>query len=139
MAHFAEIDESGKVLQIIFVNNEDILDENGNESEWVGILYCKNLFGGNWVQTSINESFRRSFAVVGGLYSKKHDVFLRPIPYPSWILNEDKFIWEPPVEKPNDKFKYRWDESTLSWVEIPFDEMPPFLQQRYLNKTKLTD
>jgi hypothetical protein len=135
MAHFAELDQNGKVLQVIFVNNEDILDENGEESEWVGILYCKDLFGGNWVQTSRSGSFRRSFAVIGGLYSSEHDVFLRPNPFPSWTLNEDKFIWEPPVEKPSDKFKYEWDEKSLSWVEIPFEKMPPLLKARYANES----
>jgi hypothetical protein len=46
--------------------------------------------------------------------------FWLPQPYPSWVKGADD--WEAPVEYPifdqeNPKH-YRWDEATLSWVEI---------------------
>ena len=45
MAHFAELDQNNVVTQVIVISNDDILDENGNESEQVGIQFCKNLYG----------------------------------------------------------------------------------------------
>ena len=47
MAHFAEIDSNldNVVLRVLVIGNEDILDENGEESEALGIAFCKSLFG----------------------------------------------------------------------------------------------
>jgi hypothetical protein len=59
MAHFAEIDESNKVLRVIVVNNSDIIDSEGNECEDLGKQFCSNLLGGNWIQTSYNGTFRK--------------------------------------------------------------------------------
>jgi hypothetical protein len=63
MAHFARI-ENGIVNQVIVINNEVILDENGTEQESIGIDFCKSLYGPHteWVQTSYNGSFRGKYA-----------------------------------------------------------------------------
>ena len=54
MAHFAQLDENNVVINVIVIHNNDILDENGNESEEVGIKFLKSIFGEatRWVQTS---------------------------------------------------------------------------------------
>ena len=46
MAHFAEIDSNldNVVLRVLVIGNDDILDENGEENEAIGIAYCKSLF-----------------------------------------------------------------------------------------------
>lgn len=36
-------------------------------------------------------------------------------PYPSWIGNEEKMEWEPPVPFPTEG-QYYWDEPTTSWI-----------------------
>ncbi len=64
MAHFAKI-ENGIVTEVIVVNNEVILDENGIEQEEIGKQFCADLFGGEWVQTSFNASFRGKYAGLG--------------------------------------------------------------------------
>jgi hypothetical protein len=78
MAHFAQIDERGTVLQVIVVDNADILDESGQESEDIGKQFCKNLLGGEWVQTSYNGSFRQQYASIGSTYDAVNDVFVSP-------------------------------------------------------------
>jgi hypothetical protein len=85
MAHFAEIDGSNKVLRVIVVSNNDIIDQNGNESEQLGKDLCNRLLGGNWVQTSYNANFRGSFASIGCLYDPIQDIFYAD---PSTISNE---------------------------------------------------
>ena len=40
-------------------------------------------------------------------------------PYPSWVFNEDVCGFYAPVAMPIDSKRYRWDESTISWVEVP--------------------
>lgn len=80
MAHFAELDETNIVKQVIVVHNNELLDENGNESEQKGIDFCVNLFGGTWIQTSYNENFRGKYAGIGYLYDPVNDVFVTPEP-----------------------------------------------------------
>lgn len=36
----------------------------------------------------------------------------------SWVFNEEKCIFVPPLPYPTDGKRYRWDEPTVSWVEI---------------------
>ena len=118
MAHFAELDDTNVVQRVIVVGNNDLLDENGNESEQKGIDFCVNLLGGIWKQTSYNATFRKNYAGAGYLYDPILDAFIQPQPYPSWILNETTCQWESPVPYPTDGKTYYWDETTISWVEI---------------------
>lgn len=76
MAHFAKINSYGYVTQVIVVDNKDIINENGVEDESVGAEFCKNLLGGEWVQTSYNANFRNKFAGVGDYYDKERDIFI---------------------------------------------------------------
>jgi hypothetical protein len=96
MAHFAELDANGIVLQVIVVGNEMILDANGNESEELGIAYCRSLFGQNtqWIQTSYNGNFRKNFAGVRATYDANRDAFLPPKPEgDQWVLDENTCQW----------------------------------------------
>lgn len=123
MAHFAQINEQGTVLNVIVVNNSDILDESGQESEAVGKQFCQNLLGGEWVQTSYNGNMRKQYASIGGRYDQVNDVFILEQPYPSWVLDEN-FDWQAPVPMPNDGQMYLWDEDNQQWVAVPIEEQP---------------
>lgn len=56
-------------------------------------------------------------AVIGGIYNEELNKFINPKPYPSWTLNEETCIWEAPSAKPENGY-YRWDEFSVSWVEM---------------------
>jgi len=124
MSHFAQLDEENRVLQVIVVANELLLDDNGNEVEQKGIDFCKSLLGQDtrWVQTSYNNSFRKCFASANFTYDAEKDVFIPPSPgYPSWTFNEDTWAWEAPVPMPSidtleDGCWYHWVESKQKWV-----------------------
>ncbi len=120
MAHFAQLDDDNFVLQVIVVNNSDCLDENGNESEAVGVAFCKSLLGDatRWKQTSYNSNMRFNYAGIGYQYDPIRNAFIAPKPYPSWALNETTCQWDAPVPYPIDDKRYRWDEPTTSWVEV---------------------
>jgi hypothetical protein len=53
MAHFAKIGINGKVIDVIKVNNEVILDSNGNESEINGIDFLTKLNWLGYLETNI--------------------------------------------------------------------------------------
>jgi hypothetical protein len=119
MAHFAQLNENNKVLQVIVVANEELM-ENGIESEHKGIAFCKTLLGAdtNWVQTSYNSTIRKNYAGIGYTYDPIADHFFAPQPYPSWILDTDA-RWQAPTPMPTEEGKFfTWDEPTISWVEV---------------------
>jgi hypothetical protein len=125
MAHFAQL-ENNIVTQVIVVNNQDILDENGQESEQKGIDFCSNLLGGTWLQTSYNGNIRKNYASVGHTYDEGRDAFIAPKPYASWVLDQTTAQWKAPIDYPTktpvdystDEKKYTWDENTTSWKEL---------------------
>ena len=120
MAHFAQLDDDNFVLQVIVVHNNDCLDENGNESEAVGVAFCKSLLGDatRWKQTSYNGNMRFNYAGIGYQYDAIRNAFIPVKPHQSWVLNETTCQWGAPTPMPNDDKRYRWDEPTTSWVEI---------------------
>lgn len=122
MAHFAKLDSDNIVIRVSVVDNPKILDENGNESEQVGIDYLTKLHGySNWKQASYNGNFRKNFPGTGYRYDENLDAFIAPKPYPSWILNEETCIWEAPVPLPEDakpEDLYGWDEELGHFVKL---------------------
>jgi hypothetical protein len=83
MSNFAQIDESNVVIQVIVVNENECLVD-GVETESKGIEFCKSLFGGNWLQTSVTGYIRGKYAGIGDTYDAQLDIFIAPeIPTPS--------------------------------------------------------
>jgi hypothetical protein len=107
MAHFAELDENNIVLRVIVVPDEH---------ELYGELWCNNLLGGRWKQTSYNGTIRKNYAGAGYTYDTARDAFVPPQPYPSWVLDAETCQWQSPVAYPDDGLQYAWDEAALSWV-----------------------
>ena len=118
MAHFVEIGLNNTVLRVIVVHNNELLDENGVEQESKGADFCRNLFGGTWLQTSYNGNIRKNYAGIGFTYDAQLDAFIPPQPFPSWVLNETTCLWEAPVPYPQDGKRYIWDEAAQTWVEV---------------------
>jgi hypothetical protein len=77
MAHFAQLDESNIVTQVIVVNNNELLS-NGIESEVRGADFCQTLLGGRWIQTSYNGNIRKNYAGIGYTYDAVRDAFIAP-------------------------------------------------------------
>ncbi len=78
MAHFAQVSNQNIVIQVITVNNSDILDGNGQESEIIGQVFCNKLLGGTWFQTSYHAKIRGKYAAIGDVYDKEKDIFYDP-------------------------------------------------------------
>jgi hypothetical protein len=78
MAHFAKLDENNKVIEVIVVSNDNIVDENGEENEEIGIQFCRIIQGQNtnWKQTSYNGNFRGRYAGIGMYYDEINDEFI---------------------------------------------------------------
>ena len=123
MAHFAELDADNIVVRVIVVNNAELLDANGQEQEAIGVAFCQSLFGGTWVQTSYNGSFRMRFAGQGYAYDQNHDAFIAPKPFSSWLFSDNILDWVAPVAYPEDGNRYIWDEDTTSWTMLNLQQI----------------
>ena len=116
MASFAKIGLNNKVIEVLSVNNEVLLDSNGVEQEDNGIDFLTKLTGwAIWKQTSYNANFRKNFAGIGMTYDEDKDVFIPKKPFSSWVLNENTCQWEAPVVYPNDGQRYNWNEENQTW------------------------
>lgn len=118
MAHFAKLDKNNLVVTVVVGRDED----NGKEDELsarTGDVYKQtsyNTRGG--VHQLGGTPFRKNYAGIGFLYDPLRDAFIPPKPYPSFVLNENSCLWEPPIPYPQDGKKYKWDEATVSWSEV---------------------
>lgn len=124
MAHWAEIDSNSRVLRVT-------VGDNAEQDE--GLAWITANLGGTWAKTSYNTyggqhlyggtPLRYNYAGEGYTFSTSPEwdtqggAFIPPQPYPSWTLNADTALWDAPSPMPADG-RYRWEEPTLSWVEV---------------------
>jgi hypothetical protein len=79
MAHYAQIDETNTVTNVIVVNNETINNLPYPESEPVGQAFIASLgLEGLWLETSYNANFRGCFAGIGFTYDAEQNIFVAP-------------------------------------------------------------
>jgi hypothetical protein len=112
MAHFAKLDADNKVTWV-GVFRDDETEET--------VTLRK---GGVWKKTSYNTlggvhklggtPLRKNYAGIGYAYDAGRDAFIPPQPFPSWTLNEETCLWDPPVPHPGGMVQ--WDEDLLDWV-----------------------
>jgi hypothetical protein len=118
LSHYALLDENNIVIQVVVASRAD----DGKEAEF------RQRSGENYRQTSYNTQggvhllggtpFRKNYAGIGYYFDEERDAFIPSKPYPSWTLNEDTCLWEPPVPYPADGKQYTWDEEIINWVEV---------------------
>ena len=127
MAHYAFLDESNIVTEVIVGKNEG---EEGTDWE----VHYGNFRGQRCKRTSYNTiagvhnsggvPFRKNYAGIGYIYDGTRDAFIPPKPYPSWLLDEDTCQWGAPVPMPDDGELYNWDEAAGEWVALQQDPEP---------------
>jgi hypothetical protein len=120
MASFAKLGLNNKVIEVLSVHNNELLDSNGVEQEVNGIDFLTKLTGYPvWKQTSYNNNIRKNHAGIGYTYDEDKDAFIPPKPFNSWILNEDTCRWEASVAMPTTELEenqyYDWNESIINW------------------------
>ncbi len=125
MAHFAELNSSNEVLQVIVISNKDVDSNGGDESSqaetFVASLVPYTTGGVAWKQTSYNNNFRKQYAGVGYTYDATKDKFISIKPFSSWSLdsNDD---WQAPVTYPSvteissNTVLISWNEDNEKWL-----------------------
>mgnify|MGYP003139192502 CR=1 FL=1 len=120
MSHFAKVING--IVETVHVVDQDYIDSGklGDPDNWIQTSY--NTRGGvhhapNSSEPDGGVALRKNYAGVGYTYDPDKDAFIPPKPFPSWVLNEDTCLWNPPTSYPDDGKEYIWDEDTTSWKE----------------------
>ena len=144
MAHFAKLGANGKVIQVLTMDNDKMLNADGVEDENVGQQWLEthnNWPAQMWIQTSYNTSqnkhnsgddskaFRGNYAGIGYSWDEDTNIFWPKKPYASWVKNTADAIWQSPIgdapalteeqkeqnEADTHQWGYVWNEAGQTW------------------------
>ena len=138
MAHFAKLGANGKVIQVLTMDNDKMLNADGVEDESVGQQWLEthnNWPAQMWIQTSYNTTanthrlggtpFRGNYAGIGYIWDEDNQIFWPKKPYASWVKHIESASWKSPIgdapaltaeqESQNEAgthlWGYNWDET----------------------------
>lgn len=121
MANYAYLDNNNVVVSIIYGKDENTDGIDWEEYYSTPINKAKRT---SWNTKEGQHSegktpFRKNFGEIGYTFREDLNVpegaFVGPKPYESWILDEDRCVYVPPVQKPEGN--YIWNETNKSWEE----------------------
>ena len=144
MAHFAKLGANGKVIQVLTMDNDKMLNADGVEDEKVGQQWLQthnNWPAEMWIQTSYNTSqnthnsgdnskaFRGNYAGIGYIWDEDNQIFWPKKPYASWVKDTTTATWKSPIgdapaltdeqqsqnEAGTNLWVYNWNEDGQSW------------------------
>ena len=141
MAHFAKLGVNGKVIAVHGLDNDQMLNADGQEDESVGQNRLQQIHGWPaqmWIQTSYNtrgnkyynedgtegdqaKKLRGNYAGIGYTWDEDNSIFWPKSPHASWSKNTSIAGWEAPITYPsvvNDgadpvvwQYGINWDET----------------------------
>ena len=142
MAHFAKIGANGKVIAVLTMDNDKMLNADGVEDERVGQEWLErhnNWPAEMWIQTSYNTygnehknggtPFRGNYAGIGYSWDDDNNIFWTKKPHASWVKDIATASWKSPIGDPpaltaeqtsqneagTHSWFYEWNESGQSW------------------------
>ena len=144
MAHFAKLGANGKVIQVLTMDNDKMLNADGVEDEAVGQQWLEthnNWPAQMWIQTSYNtvgnthnsgdnsKAFRGNYAGIGYEWDEDNNIFWPKKPYASWVKDTATASWKSPIgdapaltaeqqsqnEAGTHRWAYGWNEEGQSW------------------------
>ena len=144
MAHFAKLGANGKVIQVLTMDNDKMLNADGVEDATVGqqwLEHHNNWPAQMWIQTSYNTSankhnsgddskaFRGNYSGIGYTWDEDNNIFWPKKPYASWVKNTSTAQWNSPIgdapaltaeqESQNTAdthgWYYAWNEANTTW------------------------
>ncbi len=120
MAHFAKLGVNGKVIAVHGLDNDQMLNADGQEDESVGQQRLQQIHGWPaemWIQTSYNtrdkkyinqdgsedasKQFRGNYAGIGYTWDEDNQIFWAKQPFASWTKNISTANWDAPITTPN--------------------------------------
>ena len=142
MAHFAKLGANSKVIQVLTMDNDKMLNADGVEDEAVGQQWLEthnNWPAQMWIQTSYNTAgnthsgggtpFRGNYAGIGYTWDEDNNIFWPKKPYASWVKDTTTAQWKSPIgdapaltaeqtsqnEADTHGWHYVWNEAGQTW------------------------
>ena len=144
MAHFAKLGSNGKVIQVLTMDNDKMLNADGVEDEEVGQQWLElhnNWPAQMWIQTSYNtlgnthnsgdnsKAFRGNYAGIGYEWDEDNQIFWPKKSYASWVKHIESASWKSPIGDPpalteeqqsqneagSHGWTHNWNEANQSW------------------------
>ena len=144
MAHFAKLGANGKIIAVLTMDNDKMLNADGVEDETVGQQWLEthnNWPAQMWIQTSYNtynnkhrsgddsKAFRGNYAGIGYTWDEDTNIFWPNKPYASWVKDTTTASWKSPIgdapeltaeqtsqnEAGTHKWFYAWNEAGQTW------------------------
>ena len=144
MAHFAKLGANGKVIAVLTMDNDKMLNADGVEDETVGQQWLEthnNWPAQMWIQTSYNtranthssgdnsKAFRGNYAGIGYEWDEDNNIFWPKKPFASWVKHIESASWKSPIgdapaltaeqqsqnEAATHMWSYVWNEEGQSW------------------------
>ena len=137
MAHFAKLGSNSKVIQVLTLDNNDMLNSDGVEDETVGQQYLEqhnNWPAQMWIQTSYNTSnnqhklggtpFRGNYAGIGYTWDEDNQIFWPKKPFASWVKLISEARWQSPIGDAPAFTQEQQDQNAANthWWEYHWDE-----------------
>ena len=143
MAHFAKLGVNGKVIAVHGLDNDQMLNADGQEDESVGQNRLQEIHGWPaqmWIQTSYNtrgnkyynedgsegdqsKKLRGNYAGIGYIWDEDNNLFFPAKPYASWTKNTSTASWNAPITYPSvtndgaDPVVWMWN---IQWNETAY-------------------
>ena len=144
MAHFAKLGANGKVIQVLTMDNDKMLNADGVEDETVGQQWLEthnNWPAQMWIQTSYNtignkhssgddsKAFRGNYAGIGYEWDEDNNIFWPKKPFASWVKHDESSPLKSPIgdapaltaeqqsqnEANTNDWYYVWNEANTTW------------------------
>ena len=142
MAHFAKLGANSKVIQVLTMDNDKMLNADGVEDETVGQQYLElhnNWPAQMWIQTSYNTygnkhklggtPFRGNYAGIGYTWDEDNQIFWPKQPFASLVKDTTTASWKSPIgdapglteeqdsqnEADTHMWSYVWNEAGQTW------------------------
>ena len=143
MAHFAKLGVNGKVIAVHGLDNDQMLNADGQEDESVGQQRLQQIHGWPaemWIKTSYNtrnntyydadgsegdqsKKLRGNYAGIGYTFDEDNNMFFPKQPHASWSKNTSTATWDAPITYPSvtddgqDPVVFTY---TISWNETGY-------------------
>ena len=121
MAHFAKLGVNGKVIAVHGLDNDQMLNADGQEDESVGQNRLQEIHGwpaAMWIQTSYNtrenkywnadategdqsKKLRGNYAGIGYTWDEDNQIFWPKQPHASWTKDVSTATWKSPITYPS--------------------------------------
>ena len=136
MAHFAKRGVNGKVIAVHGLDNDQMLNADGQEDESVGQQRLQEIHGWPaqlWIQTSYNtkgnkyynadgsegdqaKKLRGNYAGIGYTWDEDNEIFWPKKPFTSWVKNNSTCQWDAPIAYPSETTYVDDSSTTQSWL-----------------------